>query len=399
MIYPGNARPRVLMVASTYKPILGGMVEYAYQIARAFKRRGAGLRVLSLACPGSDSYDRQTSISIERTRPGIVTMNDYRIRTTITKAQGLWRMAAAAVRVAKQWRADLVYLPTSYPLGNLFRRLPAKVVITFHGAELRHYTEASLFRPLHKKLLLRSCRTADLILVNSAYTARLVEEQGVADSKIYTTGCGADWSRFEKIFDAQQAKRDLALAGKKVILTLGKLIERKGFDMVLRCLPAIRRKHPDVFYVVVGAGPMAQSLDALAHELGVADCVRFAGRVTDEVVLRYMAACDVFAMPNRETSDGSVEGFGIVFLEANACGKPVVAGRSGGAVDAVVDGETGYLVPPQDEEEVAHAICTLLGDPVLAARLGQQGRRRVDREYRWETVADRAVQRMMRLLE
>ena len=375
------------------------IVEYAYQIVRALQRRDVDVRVLAPTYPGCCSYDSAAPVPIRRTKPGLDRAGKPGIVGTLAKAASLYALVAAAVQVAREWDPDLIYMPTSYPLANVLRALRAKVVITFHGGEIRRYTKASPVSTVHRKLLLRSCASSDLILANSTYTANLLQRHGVDRSKLCITGCGADWARFNSPPDVAKARKDLGLSGKKVILTLGHLAERKGFDMVLKCLPTIRQKHSDVLYVIAGVGPMEPRLRAMVDELGLRDCVHFAGAVTDHEAVQYMSACDVFAMPNRETRDGSVEGFGIVFLEANACGKPVIAGRSGGAPDAVVDGVTGFLVDPYDFEQVGQAITKLLDDSSLAARLGQQGRQRVEREYKWETVADKAVARMLAAVE
>jgi len=390
---------RVLIVTFAFKPILGGVAEYAYQMARAFQRRGVDLMVLSRIYPGSEAYDRASSINIRRTCPGASISINPGLVITLGKIASLSSLGIEAVRKCKQWSPDIIYLPSMYPFANFLSRFGSKVVITFHGGEVLRYAKASPLKSLHRKLLTRSCASSDLVLANSHFTAGRLADLGVDSSKIVVTGCGADWARFANAPDSQEAKSQLGLIGKKVILTLGYLCPRKGFDTVIRSLPELRRKHPDILYVIAGQGPMRQPLESMANELELGDCVRFTGRLADEDIGKNMAACDVFAMPNRETSDGSVEGFGIVFIEANACGKPVVAGRSGGAVDAVEDGETGFLVDPYVPAEVEHAIDELLRNPALAAKLGRQGRERAERRFKWETVAGAAVERALRLIE
>ena len=164
-----------------------------------------------------------------------------------------------------------------------------------------------------------------------------------------------------------------------MILTVGRLVERKGHDMVIRALPGIERAVGPVRYVVAGAGPEEPRLRALAREVGCASDVRFIGPVSGEDLAALYSACDVFVMPSRALAqrDG-VEGFGIVFLEAGACAKPVVGGRSGGITDAVLDGVTGMLVDPADGAELQAVLIRLLDDPVEAQRLGARGRQRVE---------------------
>jgi phosphatidylinositol alpha-1,6-mannosyltransferase len=145
---------------------------------------------------------------------------------------------------------------------------------------------------------------------------------------------------------------------------------------------------PDVSYLIVGRGRCRVELEQLATALGVRDRVIFAGGVSNDDLPHVFALSDVFVMPSRQELK-AVEGFGLVFLEAAACGKPVVGGRSGGIPDAIVDGVTGFLVHPTDHEDIARGLARLLTDEELATRLGQQGRRRVVEEFAWGRVASR----------
>jgi phosphatidylinositol alpha-1,6-mannosyltransferase len=176
----------------------------------------------------------------------------------------------------------------------------------------------------------------------------------------------------------------------QVILTVGNLVERKGHDMVIRSLPAVCQRVPEATYLIVGTGPFKERLDELAAELGVRDRVIFAGRVPDDELPDLYAMCDVFAMPSRTLlASHDVEGFGLVYLEAGACAKPVVAGRSGGIEDAVVDGFTGLVVDPSDVRDIGQALIRLLTDSELRGRLGQQGRDRVEKERTWSILGAR----------
>jgi len=175
------------------------------------------------------------------------------------------------------------------------------------------------------------------------------------------------------------------LAG--VILTVGRLIERKGHDIVIRAMARLASEFPAARYVVVGDGPRGPYLRDLVASVALQDRVVFVGEVRKEDLPLYYQAADVFAMVSRARErQGDVEGFGLVYLEAGACAKPVVAGRSGGVPDAVVDGVTGLLVSPESVEEVADALARLLRDRELAAKLGQAGRQRVEREMNWENT-------------
>ena len=168
----------------------------------------------------------------------------------------------------------------------------------------------------------------------------------------------------------------------------------KGHDTILRALPAIRARVPDVHWIVVGEGRLRPRLEALADSLGVREAVTFTGHVTDGERDELLESAHLFAMPSRLPDEGNGgEGFGIVFLEAGAHGLPVVAGAVGGALDAVIDGQTGLLVDPTSSEAVGAAITELLLDPERAARLGLQGAAHA-RECTWERHAA-AVRELM----
>jgi len=175
-------------------------------------------------------------------------------------------------------------------------------------------------------------------------------------------------------------------------------VKRKGQDMVIRALPLVRAKFPTVRYMIVGQGPERLRLEKLAEQVGVRDCVTFAGPADDDELPKHYNDCDVFVMPSRDIpAEASVEAFGIVYLEANACGKPVIGGRSGGAEEAVIDGVTGLLVDPWNIEELAEAINRLLSDGYFARELGENGRHWVEKQMNWERAAQEVKEAILHL--
>jgi phosphatidylinositol alpha-1,6-mannosyltransferase len=244
---------------------------------------------------------------------------------------------------------------------------------------------------------------ADSIIACSSFLKQRLIEQGVSQDTVSVVEPGVD-----PVFllpddgGARSIRERYGLNREKVILTLARLDERKGHDKVIEAMPLVLEAVPDALYLVVGseaergshsAGAERARLEMLARALGVDQRVIFVGAVPDDEVPSFYSAADVFAMPNREIQRGEnrggldYEGFGIVFLEANARGLPVIGGRSGGAVDAVADGESGYLVNPLDEQEIAHRLIELLSDPILAKRLGANGRQRAESYFAWGRAA------------
>jgi phosphatidylinositol alpha-1,6-mannosyltransferase len=235
-----------------------------------------------------------------------------------------------------------------------------------------------------------SFERAHVIIVNSEHTLQEYRLFGGKNSRVLKIAPGVDARRFIPSIDCRNIIDKYDLGGKRVLLTVSRLVKRKGHDLVFKALPIIAEQIPQVTYLIVGSGSQEAHLRTLATELGVADRVVFSGYAPEGDLPSYYNACDVFVMPSRQIEGREgIEGFGIVYLEANACGKPVIGGNSGGVAEAVQDGVTGFLVDPLDHHAFASAVTKLLCDHDLARRLGMQGRERVEREFAWEKQASR----------
>jgi phosphatidylinositol alpha-1,6-mannosyltransferase len=232
----------------------------------------------------------------------------------------------------------------------------------------------------------RELAGAECILAGSRYTGDLVKGLGARGDRILVTRYGTDPERFRPL-DALPLRERLELGKRPVLLTIARLVPRKGIDSVLEALAAVRRAVPDLVYVVAGDGPDRERLVELARRLGVDESVRFVGAVEDAELPLWYSLGDVFVMPSR-SDPPDVEGFGIVYLEAAACERPVVAARAGGVPDAVADGVSGLLVEPGDRDGLARALAELLSDPARRANLGRRARERVLAELTWDRIAD-----------
>jgi phosphatidylinositol alpha-1,6-mannosyltransferase len=266
------------------------------------------------------------------------------------------------------------------------RWLDLPFVIYAHGNEILEVLGNEWPKPrlaLHK---------ANRVLAVSHFTADWVRKLGVADSKIEIVHPGCDINSFRPVDPKIDFRQRLlgSSSGDHVILTVGNLVPRKGHDLVIRALPKLLSSGFHVSYLIVGDGPHRSTLERLAQEIGVSSRVIFAGRLAYEDLPQVYAMSDVFVMPSREQQElHDVEGFGMVFLEANACGKPVIGGRSGGVGDAILDGVTGLLVDPIDVDDIAKAIKCVLSNAEFAKQLGDQGRLRVLNEFCWQRVGER----------
>lgn len=228
-------------------------------------------------------------------------------------------------------------------------------------------------------------RGASAVICCSAHTASLVRSVApkVATFIVYP---GVDARKFSPMGGAL-ARNRLGLQDRFVLLSVGRLQRRKGHDLMLRALPSILEAFPAVHYVIAGDGEERTTLEALSDALGVRANVTFAGAVSDSDLPELYSACDVFVLPNR-VDGADFEGFGIVYLEAAAAGKPAVGGRSGGVPEAILDGVTGSLVSGNDPNELARCICHLIGNADQRSAYGVAGRHRVLREFSWERAAE-----------
>ena len=208
-------------------------------------------------------------------------------------------------------------------------------------------------------------------------------------SKLVQIAPGIDVDHFIPT-DSSNLRAELGLTDKSVIISVGRLVHRKGQDKLISALPEIKTSVPNVHLVLVGVGPHQDYLEKLALKLNVSDCVTFIGRINYAELPKYICLGDIFAMPSRSRFFGlEVEGLGIVYLEASACGLPVVGGKSGGAPDAVLVGETGVVVDGTNSSEIADACIELLNNPELCALMGANGRAWIIENWRWEIWATR----------
>jgi phosphatidylinositol alpha-1,6-mannosyltransferase len=374
---PPGAEPDVLLVSQFFPPAIGGS---ANLLANVYSRLGRPVTVLTDA-GSSPSPDGPT---------GSLDIRHARLATPhwgLAHPAGLLRHArtAALVRRLAHPRA-VAHCARVLPEGVaawLSRKVGGpRYVCWSHGEDLAT-AGTSRELTLVTRLVLRGATCA---LANSANTAALLERFGVPRSEVRVAYPGVDAQRFRPDVDGGPVRRRLGAERDLLLLSVGRLQRRKGHDTAIRALAALGPHRSDVRYVIVGTGEEEGALRRLAAECGVAGRVCFEGSVTDAELPEYYAACDVFLLPNRKDGE-DIEGFGIVFLEAQAAARPVVAGRTGGAPEAVAEGETALLVGGDDVAELVAALDTLLSSAELRARFGSAGRSRALREFTWERTA------------
>jgi phosphatidyl-myo-inositol dimannoside synthase len=262
----------------------------------------------------------------------------------------------------------------------------SRVIASTHGHEV-----GWSMLPLARTALRRIGNDTDVVTFISHYTRDRFASAFGPRAALEHLAPGVDTDRFEPNSVARAEMRArYRLGDRPVVLCLSRLVPRKGQDMLIRALPAVRERIGGAALVIVGGGPYRDALHRLAHQFGVAEHVVFTDGVPSDELPAHHAMADVFAMPCRTRGAGlDVEGLGIVYLEASATGVPVVAGRSGGAPETVVDGETGLVVDGWDVGAIAAAVGDVLADPDRAVRMGAAGRRWVVDNWQWRFKAHR----------
>jgi len=364
---------KLVMVTQDFPPATGGIQTYAAELAVRFHHSEEDFVVVAPGANGCDEWDAGVPYRVLR----VGRSTDAVPVSAIPTLSRLGREGFDTV-FHTQWQTVIATV-SARRLGG-----PGRLFLAAHGRELllRPVERLSAVQGVYDGLRTRMVREAERLFPVSRFTAGLLEEIGAERDRMTRVPNGTDPERFRPM-DANPLRQKHGLADRPVILSLGRVAPRKGFDTVIQAMPKVLSRAPEAVYVIVGEGPDRDRLDALITSLNLQEHVRLIGRVPWTDVPRWHNVADVFVTPSR-SAPPSVEGFGIVFLEANACGKPVIGARTGGIPDAVLDGETGLLVEPDDADELADALLKLIEDPILAARLGAQGRDRVLREGTWD---------------
>ncbi|GAC1326838.1 MAG: glycosyltransferase family 4 protein [Chloroflexota bacterium] len=359
---------RSVLLTSTFAPSLGGIETLLYETSRRMAEPPAV--VAPAPSSAADLEVHQVRLSLGNR---LVYRPAWRVHPTLHYLHAFWRPSVQAIRAHRPrvLLAGHVFLaPLAWVLA---RRLDLPFVAFAYGQEVWRGGARVGVSPLDALLRGKALRSAARVLVPGSFTSRLLADWNVASERMVAVPYGADPRPWTDPPDNETT-----------VLSVARLVRRKGIDTVIS---ALRELPPDVVYRVVGTGPDEPRLRALAWSMGVSDRVHFLGRLDNDALTREYQASTVFVLPSRVTDDCEREGYGLVYFEAAACGRPVVAGMSGGEVDAVVDGHTGVLVDGASTDAVRDALAALLVDPERRARLGRAGWKRVNETHNWACAA------------
>jgi phosphatidyl-myo-inositol dimannoside synthase len=373
---------KILVTAYDYRPMTGGVATCAFELSKALSRaEGVSLRLLAPEMPGADEFD------------GHGFYPSTRVPLSKRSEVAALQLIRPLAREIRDWGPDAVLSFLWLPEAVSASFCEAPYFAIAHGVEVleSHSTLRKRVRRLFGPLKRRVFRKAARVLTVSHYTRDLVARHcGVERERIQVIFNAVDSVRFRPAPKNPELVRRYGLEGKSVFVTVTRLVDYKGIDFAIRALK--RADRPDAVYLVCGEGEDRPRLEALVRELKMEARVRFTGAVAGAELVDHFNLADAFVLLSREDRvTPNVEGFGIVFLEAAACAKPSIAGRSGGVPDAVLDGETGWLVDPCDEEEISRAMRECLDSPEDTRTRGARARERVETEFTWERVAGRVL--------
>jgi phosphatidylinositol alpha-1,6-mannosyltransferase len=367
-----SAPRRTLVVTNDFPPRQGGIQTF---VAALLERRPPGsLVVLASRSPGWEAYDAQLPYRVVRRPTGM-----------LLPTRGTARAAAA---LAAGHGCDTAFFGAAAPLGLLAPALRAAGVRHLVGATHGHET-GWVALPGARQVMRRIAGGLDVLTYISEYTRSRLEPALGGRTRLAQLPPGVDVDRFTPAADGTAVRRRHGLGEGPVVVCVSRLVPRKGQDVLVAAWPAVLARHPGARLLLVGGGPDEGRIRRAVAERGLESSVVLTGPVAPVQLPEHYAAGDVFAMPCRTRRGGlDVEGLGMVYLEAAACGLPVVAGTSGGAPEAVRDGVTGTVVgEPRSPAAVAAAVTALLDDPARARAMGAAGRAWVQQRWSWTAIA------------
>lgn len=373
-----------LLLTEVFPPQTGGSGRWFWEIYRRLPREQ--VVIAAGEHPQAAEFDSAHDLRLTRLPLALPTWG----MLGLAGLRGYWKLYRQVRRLMRRERVTQLHCGKVLPEGWLawlaHKRTGLPYRCYVHGEEINISQQS-------RELMWMTSRVfadAQQIIVNSQNTARIVQQAfGLRRDKIHVLHPGVDVLRFVPAELDERVRDRLGWTGRTVILTVGRLQIRKGHDMLIRALPQIVQSQPNVLYAIFGEGGERTRLEQLAVELGVREQVRFYGELSDEQIIQGYQQCDLFVLPNREVA-GDIEGFGMVLLEAQACGKAVIAGRSGGTAETMQVGETGLLAACETPEPLADAVLSLLSDDEHRQAMGRRGRLWTESQFAWEALAAQA---------
>ncbi len=378
---------KTLLVSEIFPPRVGGSGRWLWEIYRRMPR--GDVVVAAGEHPGHEEFDAAHDVRIGRAP--LVWIKDWGIASIYGLKNYLGNYRAVR-KIARGHDISQVHCARILPEGGIawmlkiMHRLP--YVCYVHGEELNIGACSRELGLLMRPVL----RNVEFLVANSHNTSSILQEQwNVPPERIRVLHPGVDIKVFVPAERDELFRKNIGWNDRPVVLTVSRLQKRKGHDQLIRAIERIRQAVPEVLYAIVGDGEERQALEKLIAELKLERHVQFVGQVSDTELVRCYQQCDLFMLPNR-TVDGDFEGFGMVLLEAQACGRPVLAGASGGTAETMRIPETGRVVCCDNVDEIADNVVELMTDPQLRDRMGKAARQWTVKNFGWESLSRQAIQ-------
>ncbi|MBI3463905.1 MAG: glycosyltransferase family 4 protein [Planctomycetes bacterium] len=373
-----------LLITQVFPPQTGGSGRWFWEIYRRLPREK--VVVAAGEHPRQAQFDRTHDLRLVRVP---LAMREWGL-CSVGGLRGYWRALRPLRRVVRAAGIQRVHCARCIPEGWIARWLKWRYGLPYvcyvHGEDA---TSARASRELCW-MMRQALRGADYVIANSRNTVRILREEWDApEGRIRLLHPGVDTERFVPAATDQSLRARLGWGRRRVVLTVGRLQKRKGHDRMIRALPAIRQVIPDVLYAIVGDGDERESLTRQVAQARLQGHVQFLGEQGDEVLIQCYQQCDLFVLPNRQVGN-DIEGFGMVLLEAQACGKPVLAGASGGTAETMQVPQTGWVMPCEEPESLAEAVVNLLRDETRRWEMGKAARQWVVQHFDWSVLSRQA---------
>ncbi len=373
---------KVLIVSEDFYPTSGGIAQWAFGVAVVLKHKGYDVSILSRKNI-LNQFDNQS-----------YKFNIIKFPTWQWKNLKLLYIYSVLLFTIFKNRDDVI-ITTTWELANISRKFKLKkqkLVTVYHGLEVTKKLSSYRLSNLKKAFLnselniavSRFTNDSLISIVNSTHNLKIINN-------------GVDVNRFKPTKPNPDLIKKYNLQNKRVILTLSRVIERKGHDVVIKALPKVLKNFPDVVYLIAGVYHQKcfEKLKKIIDELNLSKYVIFTGKLNQEELSDYYNLCEFYIMVSKSSkTSGNSEGFGITYLEANACQKAVIGSKTDGIVDAIDYGLNGILVPPDDIEQTAEAICKFLANRKYVQELGENGLKRVKEKFTWEKITEQIIENL-----
>jgi phosphatidylinositol alpha-1,6-mannosyltransferase len=377
---------KTLVLTENFPPLSGGSGRWFWELYSRLPKED--YLIVADDTPEGRDFDKSHDLNIIRiplksTEWGLKSLKGLKFYYSCFKAL---RQVIKDHNITKIHTGRVIHEGVTAWLLSLFYKI--KYVCYVHGEDV----ETAATSREHNFMVQRVCNRAQYLVCNSNNSATILKRLGYAhDNKIRVMHPGVDAEQFYPVEEDPKFKKSKGWMNKKVIITVGRLQQRKGQDMMIKAMPLILEEHPNTMYAIIGRGECKSQLKELIVELNLDENVQLLDEISDSEMIKCYQQCDLFILPNR-TIENDIEGFGMVLAEAQACAKPVIAGDSGGTKETMVINETGYVIDCTSKENIANKLNELLHDIPSLVNTGKLGREHILRKLDWKALTVQAKQ-------